>query len=197
MYFQQPARFTAVVLLALMPGLGVVPGSWADGVTRWVDEKGNVQFSNQPRSKKNNRASESPASGPYDWTDRKGRKTYSDRPPDKVQAERRRIQSVMECMEGVTEIISGSTSIGSGRVVLLTATWCEPSKQARAWLKKNRIKFVEYDIDRHRAGRVMYEKLPRRGVPVIIAGHQKMFGFRADLAGKVLRRSGYYPLVKK
>ena len=100
---------------------------------------------------------------------------------------------LMQCMEGVTEIISSpvAPAAGSGRVVLLTARWCASSKQARTWLQKNKIKFVEYDIDRHRAGRILYTQLPRRGIPVIIAGGQRMFGFRADLARDILQRSGH------
>lgn len=193
------SRFATAVLLVSILGMGVVPGMRADSITRWVDDKGHVHFSNQPqnKNKSNKKNNGSPAPKPHDWTGRKGKKTYSDRSPKKVQADRQRIQSKMACMEGITEIISGPASTGSGRVVLLTATWCESSKKARAYLKKNRIRFIEYDIDRHRAGRVMYEKLPRRGVPVIIAGNQKMFGFRADLAAKVLFRSGHYPAVKK
>ncbi len=180
-------RFAAISIIAVSLFIAAIQTAQANGVMRWVDDKGQVHFSDRPENSK----VETEGGQPYGWMDPRGRKIYSDRSREKVEAERRQTLRYKECLEGITEIISGPATAGSGRVVLLTARWCAASKKARAYLKKNRIKFVEYDIDHHRAGRILYESLHRRGVPVIIAGNQRMFGFRADLMKGVLQRSGH------
>lgn len=170
----------------------VTPITQADTVKRWVDKEGRVHFSYQDGTQKTDAAKDSTA---HAWIDPRGRKVYSDRSRQSIEAAQRRMLRLTQCMQGVTEIISGpvapAATVGSGRVVLLTARWCAPSKKARAYLKKNKIKFVEYDIDRQKAGRILYTQLSRRGIPVIIAGSQRMFGFRADLAKDILQRSGH------
>lgn len=186
-------RTAVVVSLAVLLLVATTPVAQADDVIRWVDDKGRVHFSDRP----DNSNVDTEGGRPYDWMDTRGRKIYSDRSQKKVNAERRRILRNMECLQGITEIISGPVTAGTGRVVLLTARWCALSKEARAYLNKNKIKFVEYDIDRHRAGRILYESLARRGVPVIIAGGQRMFGFRADLVKGVLQRSGHLSAAEK
>lgn len=188
-------KAVAVVSLAVFLLATVAYVASADGVIRSVDDEGRVHFSNE---QKNNKSKADGGQGQTrGWTDSQGHKIYSDRSPEKARQEQRQIKRQMECMEGVTEIFSGPATAGSGRVVLLTSRWCASSKMARAYLRKNKIEFVEYDIDRQRAGRVLYQQLPRRAVPAIVAGNQKMFGFRADLANDLLRRSGHLSVTKK
>ena len=162
----------------------------AEEVHRWVDEEGRVHFSNQPPA--DNNATDTT----HDWTDPRGRKTYSDRSPDQIKAERRRLMRTIECMTGLTEIINSPQMAARTGVVLLTARWCETSRPARQYLKKNNIRFVEYDIDRSARGRSLYLSLSRKGVPVLLAGKQQMFGFRSDLAESMLRQTGHLAGVK-
>jgi len=192
-YYKAAVVFSLMVVLAGT----VTPVSFAEGVIRSVDDEGRVLFSNDQNNNNSRVDGEHNPDQARGWTDSQGRKIYSDRSPDKVRQERRQIQNQMECLEGVTEVYTGPATAGSGRVVLLTAQWCASSNAARAYLVKNRIKFVEYDIDRKRAGRVLYQQLPRQAVPAIIAGNQRMFGFRADLANDILRRSGHLLATKK
>ncbi len=174
-------RYFLVPLLVLL----IASSSLAEEVYRWVDDKGRVHFSDQPKSKsKNNKDST------HDWVDVRGRKTYSDRSEDQIKAERRRLSRNMECMSGLTEIIEIPSSQPRSRVVLLTARWCGLSRQARQHLKKKKIRFVEYDIERNRLGRSLYLSLARKGVPVILIGKKQMFGFRADLADTLLQEHG-------
>lgn len=187
-------KAVAVFSLTMFFVANVTPVSSADSVTRSVDDEGRVHFSNKQKNQADGDGVSSYSKG---WTDSQGHKIYSDRSPEKARQEQSRIRHQMECLEGVTEIYSGPTTAGSGRVVLLTARWCTSSNSARAYLRKNGINFVEYDIDRHRAGRVLYKQLPRRAVPAIVAGNQRMFGFRTDLANDLLRRSGHLSATKK
>ncbi|MFV1997190.1 MAG: glutaredoxin family protein [Acidiferrobacterales bacterium] len=192
-YYKTVAVFSLAVFLAGT----VAPVSYAGGVIRSVDDEGRVHFSNEQNNNKSGTGGEPTPDQSWDWTDSQGRKIYSDRSPEEVRQERRQIQLRMECLEGVTEVYTGPATAGTGRVVLLTAQWCASSNTARAYLIKNRIKFVEYDIDLKRAGRVLYQQLPRQAVPAIIAGNQRLFGFRADLANDILKRSGHLSAARK
>jgi glutaredoxin len=175
--------FALIILIATGAALQT---SLADEVHRWVDEEGRVHFSNQPGSGSDNDTNET-----HDWTDVRGRKTYSDRSPDQIRTERRRLMRDIECMSGLTEIIYSPQKPSRSEVVLLTARWCETSRPARQYLKKNKIRFVEYDIDRSARGRTLYLSLSRKGVPVLLAGKRQMFGFRADLAESMLQQTGH------
>jgi glutaredoxin len=165
------------------------PLAAAEKIYEWVDAEGRVHYSNQPKS-----SSKADNGKTHDWTDPRGRKIYSDRSRDQLNAERQHRMRNLECMSGLTEIIDNPKNSRRGKVILLTAGWCDTSKQARQYLKQNNIRFVEYDIDRSGTGRKLYLSLEQRGVPALLAGRQQMFGFREDLAEKVLIRSGHlYP----
>lgn len=72
-------------------------------------------------------------------------------------------------------------------VTIYSAEWCGACKQAKAWMKQNKIAFVERDVekdpkalddlraDAQRAG-VPYSSLARK-VPVIVVGDKVMSGF--------------------
>lgn len=174
-------HYLLIVLAALLIDVSVL----AEEVYQWIDENGRVHFSNQPRDK-----TESGKETTQNWVDVRGNKTFSDRSREEIKSERRRLMRKLECMNGLTEIIELPGSQSRTRVVLLTTHWCGLSKQARAWLKKKKVVFKEYDIDRSRLGRSLYLGLARKGVPVILVGQKQMFGFRADLAETLLRENG-------
>lgn len=127
----------------------------------------------------------------HDWTDPRGHKIYSDRSREQLNAEQQRRRHHLECLRGLIEIIDNPKAARRDRVVLLTASWCGASNQARQYLRRNRISFVEYDIDRSQKGRTLYLSLEQRGVPALLAGRQQMFGFSEELAEQVLNRSGH------
>jgi len=158
----------------------------AADVYRWVDDEGRVHFSNEPKPNSTRETDK-----PHDWTDARGNKTYSDRSRDQIRTDRRRLMRSIECMSGLTEIIDSPAKPSRGGVVLLTARWCDTSRLARQYLKKNKIRYLEYDIDRSAKGRNLYLGLARKGVPVLLAGTEQMFGFREDLAENMLQRAGH------
>ena len=73
---------------------------------------------------------------------------------------------------------------------MYSTDWCGYCKQARQYFKKNKIDFVEYDIEKSRNVRRAYKKLGATGVPVILVGKQRMNGF--SIAGF----NRIYPQVK-
>lgn len=70
-----------------------------------------------------------------------------------------------------------SESINSDSVVMYSTDWCGYCKQARQYFKKNKIDFVEYDVEKSRSARRAYKNLGATGVPVILVGKQRMNGF--------------------
>lgn len=177
----------------MMLAVIVVIISWtgtilADEVYRWQDEQGNVHFSNV--SPKDSHKTDNKIIS-HQWKDARGRKVYSDRTETSLRSEKRKLTHSLECLHDITEIVRGPARKVKRKVVLLTARWCKTSKRARTYLKKNHISFVEYDIEKNKKGRALYADLPRRGLPVVIIGASYMFGFRADLARDMLKRSGY------
>lgn len=157
----------------------------AGQIHRWEDAQGRVHYSNKPRQ-----ASGGDADSAHDWVNARGNKTYSDRSRKQIQQDKQRLLREMECMRDLTEIIEEPAARPRVRVVLLTARWCDLSRQARSYLQQTGIKFVEYDIDRNRLGRSLYASLAKKGIPVLLVGKSQMFGFRTDLADKLLRQQG-------
>lgn len=91
---------------------------------------------------------------------------------------------------------AGSTAVRSPAVTIYSAEWCGACKQAKAWMKKNNVAFVERDVekdpkamddmrkDAERAGKV-FESIAGR-VPVIVAKDQLMTGFDANSLKQIL-----------
>jgi glutaredoxin len=63
-------------------------------------------------------------------------------------------------------------------VVMYSTTWCGVCKRARRYFERERISFVEYDVDRNTSARAEYLRLnPRRSVPTIKIGDEVIVGF--------------------
>lgn len=177
----RPSIFFYLAILAFIPAT-----VYAEKVYEWIDKDGRIHYSNQPETSSGKQDSTT-----HDWTDPRGHKIYSDRSRDQLKAEKQRRRHNLECMSGLIEIIDNPKIARREQVVLLTASWCSTSRQARQYLKRNNISFVEYDVDRNPKGHALYLSLEQRGVPVLLAGRQHMFGFSEELAEQVLNRSGH------
>jgi len=72
-------------------------------------------------------------------------------------------------------------------VVMYSTTWCGVCKKARRYFEKERISFVEYDVDSNASARVEYLQLnPRRTVPTIKVGQEVIVGFSEGAIGRAL-----------
>ncbi len=57
-------------------------------------------------------------------------------------------------------------------VTLLTTAWCGYCRAARKFLQRNGVQFTELDVETTEEGRVFYDRVGGRGVPVlVIDGH--------------------------
>lgn len=66
------------------------------------------------------------------------------------------------------------------QISMYSTSWCGACEQARAYLRKHEIPFIEYDVEEDRnAARRMRELNPRGVVPTIVVDDYVMVGFNA------------------
>ncbi|MBT8438221.1 MAG: glutaredoxin family protein [Gammaproteobacteria bacterium] len=63
------------------------------------------------------------------------------------------------------------------KVTLYTTRQCPNCRQAKAFLQKNKVRFMEFDIERNQRAFKEFQRLGSRGVPVIMIGKTKVDGF--------------------
>lgn len=118
------------------------------GIYKWVDDNGNVHFSDKPPAEV--RAS-------------------------KVEV---RINSYSSPNITAAPVSQGqSKTAGSNRVILYSTSWCGYCKQARQYFRSNNIPFTEYDVETSARGKRDYAALGGNGVPIILVGNRRLNGF--------------------
>lgn len=148
------------LLLALLLPLGVSVA----GVYKWTDENGRVHFTDTPPTAENTESVDLSHINTYDA-------------PSKI--------FIDKTLARPTEIHSKK----SARVTVYSTTWCGVCVKAKKWLKANRIKFREYDVETSKKGRRDYKKLKGTGVPIIMVGQQRMNGFSPSRMRKMLENA--------
>ena len=122
----------------------------------------------------------------YKWTDENGQVHYSDSKPDGQEATE--FESTVSTYEGVSY---GTVESAQDRaqeaqpqkagtrkkVVLFSASWWGVCKKARTYFRRKGIPFTEYDIEKGKKAKQLYDRLGATGVPVILVGNQRMNGF--------------------
>lgn len=109
----------------------------------------------------------------YKWTDENGKVHFSDQKPESIQAEEVRVN-----VNTYTNVTQGNSNLApTQKVVMYSTSWCGYCKKARQYFTRNRIPFVEYDIEKDIQARKRYQKLGASGVPVILYGKRRMNGF--------------------
>jgi glutaredoxin len=72
-------------------------------------------------------------------------------------------------------------------VRLFVTSWCPHCKRARAWLRANRVPFVEVDVEGSAQARTEHRRLnPRGGVPTLAYRGKVVGGFSEDEYRRVL-----------
>ncbi|WP_435106195.1 DUF4124 domain-containing protein [Arhodomonas sp. AD133] len=139
----------------------LVTGVASAGVYKWVDEDGNVHFTDKPSGGQSGEevefddinSYEAPSLGEMpQWID--SRNDTSDRVP----------------------------------VVMYATQWCPYCKKARQYFKDNDIAYTEYDVENSRKGKRDYKRMGEPGVPIIFIGDTRMNGFSASRFETVYRR---------
>lgn len=73
-------------------------------------------------------------------------------------------------------------------VVMFAAEWCGYCDQARAYLVRNQVNFLEIDIDSSTDANRQWREAGGRGVPLTFIGEQRMAGFSAQAYGQALEQ---------
>ena len=63
------------------------------------------------------------------------------------------------------------------KVTMYAASWCGYCKKARSYFKRNKINYTEYDIEKNANAKKRYDKLGGVGVPLLVAKSKQMQGF--------------------
>jgi len=105
----------------------------------------------------------------YKWVDEKGKVRYGDK-SESIEAKE------IEVKENVFQrpILSPEPD---EKVIMYATSWCGYCKKARKYFIKNKIRFIEYDIERDRLAKRQYKKFGGHGVPLILYGDKQMRGF--------------------
>ena len=62
-------------------------------------------------------------------------------------------------------------------VILYSTSWCSYCARTSAFLTKNNIKFIEYDIEKSAQGRIQHQALNAKGVPVMDIKGTIIYGY--------------------
>ena len=74
------------------------------------------------------------------------------------------------------------------KVTLYTTRQCAHCRQAKAYLQKQKVRFVEFDIERNQRAFKEFQRLGARGVPVIMIGSTRVDGFNPKKLEQVLKK---------
>lgn len=123
----------------------------------------------------------------YRWVDDGGRVHYSSRPSAEGQAEdvTTRVQSTGNYVS--LETIAAPAA--SNTVTMLTTTWCNICKKAKAYLREKGIAFVELDVENDEEGKRRYAELNGKGVPITLIGQQRLNGFSSAAMEQALKQA--------
>ena len=116
----------------------------------------------------------------YRWTDDQGRVQYGAQPPASAKA--RQVEDRINSYSGPVQVrqapaATRGSAQPAGIVVMYSTAWCGYCKKARAYFDRNRIRYVEHDVEKSQAAHAEYKRLGGRGVPLIAYEGRLMTGF--------------------
>ena len=115
----------------------------------------------------------------YKWIDADGAVQFGDKKPLNNKSEN--INLKINTYKSVTidpEILKGTKKTKRNKnVSMYSAAWCGICRKAKKYFNKNRIPYIEYDIDNDKAAKKRHKAMGATGVPVIFIGDRRMNGF--------------------
>lgn len=131
-------------------------------IYRWVDDRGRIQFSDQPPISKKAETLDLPEISTYQGVTVSEVEDYKEFSPARYKELTKR-----------------------KRVTLYSAEWCGMCKKAKKHFKSKKIRFKEYDIDKSKKARKAFDKMKATGIPVILIGKTRMNGFNKAQFDKI------------
>ncbi|MCX7544189.1 glutaredoxin family protein [Marinicella gelatinilytica] len=122
----------------------------------------------------------------FKWVDAQGNIHYSDKKPENQQSEEIKIKPHTPDLSQLNNSGNQIKTVADGsdkpykkkqKVTMYSASWCGYCKKARAYFQDNKIRYVEYDIEKNLKAKQRYEQLGGTGVPLLVAKRKQMQGF--------------------
>ena len=123
----------------------------------------------------------------YSWKDENGVMHFGDR-LDNASAKVIQLEAINSYGADKVETSEASPTpkAKTPNIVMYSAAWCGVCKTARAYFKKNKVKFSEYDVETSAKGRSYYAKVRRKSVPIFLIDGSVKRGFSPSSFAKLL-----------
>lgn len=72
---------------------------------------------------------------------------------------------------------TGQAATNQPKVIMYGAQWCGVCKRARAYFHRNKIRYVEYDVEKSARGKNDYRRMKGSGVPIFLVDGRRVDGF--------------------
>ncbi len=125
----------------------------------------------------------------YKWVDDQGNIHYSDKKPENETIEQIKLKVHVPDLTHMSDRADNVATVKASdsakpykkqyKVTMYSASWCGYCKKARAYFQENKIRYVEYDIEKNSRAKNRYQQLGGTGVPLLVAKRNKMQGFSA------------------
>ena len=128
----------------------------------------------------------------YKWNASSGQIPFSETPVAMKKAEKVSAE-VSSYGKLVAKNVSRNSSLTGSKVVMYATSWCPHCANARKYFKKNKIPYVEYDIEKSKQAKKKFDSIGGSGVPLILVGEKRLSGFSESEFEKLLdnnRRKG-------
>lgn len=83
-----------------------------------------------------------------------------------------------------------STKVNSSaqaQAIMYSTKWCPVCVEARGFFARNKISYVEYDIEASEKRRQQFYQLGGQGVPLVLVGETTIFGLQKSKILKAIR----------
>ena len=76
--------------------------------------------------------------------------------------------------------------LSSDKVILYSTTWCGYCKKTKELFARNKVPYLEYDVEHSEKGKSEFDALGKSTVPVILIGDTLIHGFNVHKIYKAL-----------
>jgi glutaredoxin len=133
----------------------------------------------------------------YKWTDNNGVVHFGEQPPNKGKSE---IIDIDVVQSSSANPHRGNAITQQKKVVMYETEWCQYCKKAKAYFKKNEIKYIAYDVEKYPSRKRDFKRLGGTGYPLILIGKdERMQGFNVSRFERYYNSSSKpaYPPIKQ
>ncbi len=138
------------------------------------------------------------------WTDTQGRVHYGDRPPADNAARATAIRGTVSVGDGITALPDAAKSSSSasdefakavmvprkGEVWIYTTPSCGYCRAAKDYMRLKGVAYLEKDISANAVNKAEFRAMGGRGVPVTLAGSQRLNGYSEEAFSAFLKSAG-------